>query len=309
MYGRMTAAGVAAGGVIGVMAAAALVPAQAAQAAASVRAATSVRVPCDPATLAAAVTAAAGGAALSLAPGCNYVLTAGLPVVTRSLTIFGHGATLERSDAPGTPAFTILTVNDGGQGVVSVALSRLNFRNGNGAIALIDGGELTVTGGTFTGNSTAGDGGAIDIEDSDNISRINGARFIANSAAVGGAIDNDSGQNGELDISHCSFLGNHASSGGGAVLNESYDGSVSDSTFRRNTAAQSLRGIARTVAVVASGAQVASQPKTARFPETTPAKTAAASTTAGAANPSSRTARFPGTARAAMAAPSTPPQR
>ena len=88
MRRRMTAGGSTAAGVIGVMPAAGLAPAPAAQAAAS------VPVPCNPAALAAAVTGAADGATLSLAHGCRYVLTAGLPVVTQNLTITGNGATL-----------------------------------------------------------------------------------------------------------------------------------------------------------------------------------------------------------------------
>lgn len=68
------------------------------------------RVPCSTAALSAAIAAAntAGLGDLSLARHCTYVLAAPLQAVDASLTIAGHGATLERSHVPGTPAFTIL---------------------------------------------------------------------------------------------------------------------------------------------------------------------------------------------------------
>src|ERR1700728_1286912 len=60
--------------------------------------------------LVSAVSGAASGATLSLAKGCTYVLTAALPTVAQDLTINGNEATLKRSTAVGTAAFTILTI-------------------------------------------------------------------------------------------------------------------------------------------------------------------------------------------------------
>jgi hypothetical protein len=55
---------------------------------------------------------------INLAPGCLYALTTlypgagenGLPPITGAVTINGYGATIERSQAAGTPAFRILAV-------------------------------------------------------------------------------------------------------------------------------------------------------------------------------------------------------
>ena len=71
-----------------------------------------VAVPCSAAVLAADVSSARSGATLSLAAGCTYRLTAGLPVISANLNFSGRGATLTRSSAPGMPAFAILQVND-----------------------------------------------------------------------------------------------------------------------------------------------------------------------------------------------------
>ena len=70
-------------------------------------------VPCSAAALINSMNSASSGETLSLASGCVYRLTAGLPVVSEDLVIVGNGATLERSLLPGTPAFTILEVDVG----------------------------------------------------------------------------------------------------------------------------------------------------------------------------------------------------
>jgi len=88
-------------------------------------------VPCSTPALVSAVSGAASGATLSLAQGCTYVLTSALPTVAQDLTINGNGATLHRSTASGTAAFTILTITAG-----TVTLNRLSFTNGNGAITV-----------------------------------------------------------------------------------------------------------------------------------------------------------------------------
>jgi hypothetical protein len=100
-----------------------------------------VRVPCSAPTLASAISAPPAGQTLSLAAHCLYRLTAPLPVMTQDLTIAGHYATLARSKAPGTPAFTILSA-DG----ATLAVSRLNFANGDNAISVTEDGSLSVQG-------------------------------------------------------------------------------------------------------------------------------------------------------------------
>jgi hypothetical protein len=229
MYQKVTTACLAA---IGVMAAVSPAPAQAAA---------FVRVPCNPAALAAAVTGAASGATLSLAPGCDYVLTGALPTVTQNLTINGHGATLERSTAPGTPAFTILTVDGQGDSEVTATLNRLNFHNGNSAITVLDFGSLTVTGGTFTAN-TAANGGAI-VTSQNNGERLTGL-VVGGNSATGDA----GGVQGDGDrIEDSRITGSVAGADGGGVYTSVSMLSVSTgftgTTISRNRAVTGGGGI------------------------------------------------------------------
>jgi hypothetical protein len=144
-----------AGTAAGAVAAGAITAAGLCAAPAALAAAAATDVPCSVTALAADISSASSGETLSLAAGCVYDLTAGLPVISQDLTIDGNAATLERSDAAGTPAFVILQA-DGG----ALAISKLNFRNGKGAISVTGLTSLTVNGGTFTAN-TATYGGAI----------------------------------------------------------------------------------------------------------------------------------------------------
>jgi polymorphic membrane protein len=224
----------AAAGVAAALAALAVSPA-AAQAAPAAPAA--VNVPCNSAALAASISGASSGGALSLAPLCVYRLTAALPDVSQALTIHGNAATLERSTASGTPSFTILTVTTGG----SLTVSGLNFRNGGsgrggaesdtpaGGALNNQGDSLSVTGGAFYGN-TAEVGGAIENNFGSNLA-VHGAVFNHNSAAFGGAIENDS--TGLLTGD--TFVGNTAMEWGGAVLTSS-EGTLTNCIFLRNTA-------------------------------------------------------------------------
>ena len=193
-----------------------------------------VRVPCSVRALVLAMTSVSSGEVLSLASHCTYLLTQGLPVVSADLVILGNGATLTRSYAAGTSAFVILTSNAG-----TLTISRLSFRNGDGAITM-GGGQLTVTGGTFTGN-TAADGGAISeptAQDGFNAPIVSNATFIANRATdSGGAIfDGDNPLNG-VQVTNCTFSLNRAANFGGAIYDFSIDETVNGSTFVGNRAA------------------------------------------------------------------------
>jgi hypothetical protein len=118
-------------------------------------------------------------------------LTAGLPVVGQDLAIWGNRATLKRSHACGTPAFVILQA-DG----AALTVSKLNFRDGSGAIAITDTATLAVNGGTFTGN-TGGNGGAIfDFDGPDD--QVTGSVIRRNQAASGGALSRDPQQARQL---------------------------------------------------------------------------------------------------------------
>src|ERR1700683_1823113 len=201
-----------------------LAPAQAARAG-------TVRVPCSVRALVLALTGVSSGEELSLERNCTYLLTRGLPVVSADLVILGNGATLKRSYAPGTPAFILLASD-----AAFLTVSRLSFRNGDGAITM-GGGQLTVTGGTFTGNAAA-DGGAISelvVKTGYNGPVVSNATFIANRAAdSGGAIfDGDSALEG-IQVTDCTFSGNLAANFGGAIYDFSVGETVSGSTFVGN---------------------------------------------------------------------------
>jgi polymorphic membrane protein len=211
----------AAAGVASVLAGGAM-PAAAATAQATV-----TQVPCSTPALVSAVSGAAAGTTLSLAGACTYVLTAALPTVGQDLTINGNGATLTRSTATGTAAFTILTITAG-----TVTLNRLSFTNGNGAIAVDGLAQLTVTGGVFSGN-TAVNGAAIDNTGS-TVVQVNGASFTDNKASGDGGAMYVYTALGD-QITDCQFAGNTAGSGG-AYWEWSNGTAISGSVFRSNTA-------------------------------------------------------------------------
>ena len=176
-------------------------------------------VPCSTPALVSAVSGAASGATLSLAQGCTYVLTSALPTVAQDLTINGNGATLHRSTASGTAAFTILTITAG-----TVTLNRLSFTNGNGAITVNNLATLIVTGGVFSGNTAA------------SVVQVTGASFINNTATGdGGAMYVFTALGNQ--ITDCTFLGNTAAGSGGAYWEWSNGTTISRSTFGGNKAA------------------------------------------------------------------------
>jgi|HubBroStandDraft_2_1064218.scaffolds.fasta_scaffold21281_2 predicted outer membrane repeat protein len=188
-----------------------------------------VNVPCNAATLATAISGAASGETLSLTPYCQYQIKAALPVVGQDLAIAGHWATLRRSHAPGTPAFAILSVDAG-----TLAVSDLNFSNGNGAISATENGSITVQGGTFSGNSAA-NGGAISSYTGAGNLTVTDATFSGNSATyAGGAIYTNEAA-GNTTVTGSTFTKNKAGDIGGAIYNF-FDMEVSASRFNANQA-------------------------------------------------------------------------
>jgi hypothetical protein len=161
------------------------------------------------------VPVACSAAALALAARCTYRLTAGLPAIYDDLSIVGHGATLQRSTAPGTPKFAIIEV-DGGPTV-----SDLNFRNGVPAIDFAGPGVLTINGGLFSGNKGAG---AITDTSPGSGPQVNGATFTRNTTAdSGGAIYDDADAGGST-VTNSTFYGNTAAGSGGAIFEAGQEG-------------------------------------------------------------------------------------
>jgi predicted outer membrane repeat protein len=196
-----------------------------------------VSVPCNTPALMSAISDASSGQKLQLAFGCTYVLTAPLPTIDTNLTIVGFGASLERSEDVDTPDFTILGVGAG-----DVSLIEVNFYNGGdgfgsddigddyaGAI-WNDGGNVSVLGGTFAGNSSNKYGGAIYNEDG--TLAITSAYFEYNGAEWGGAIYNEDTMT--LRSSH--FLDNEAGEGGAIYTDDS--ATVIGTTFTQDGAGE-----------------------------------------------------------------------
>ncbi len=173
-------------------------------------------VPCSAASLISAINSAnTGGGTLTLTSGCTYTLTAknnttdggvGLPVIKARITIAGNGATITRS---GSVAFHLLDVASAG----NLTLSSLTMTNGlandgvNGGGAIDSHGTLSISGSTFSGNSSP-----------------------ATSGTSGGAINSS----GTLTVTTSTFTGNTAQEGGG-IFNQK-TATITNSTFKNNTA-------------------------------------------------------------------------
>lgn len=108
-----------------------------------------------------------------------------------------------------------------------------------GAIDL-EGGTLSVSGGTFDSNGSYDYGGA--IEDDAGSVTIDKSTFSNNNAGYGGAIENDKGA---FTLSNSTFSGNSASAGdGGALLlqQNTGDNSVSSTAFTNDSATDGEHG-------------------------------------------------------------------
>ncbi|MGH7129390.1 MAG: CSLREA domain-containing protein, partial [Planctomycetaceae bacterium] len=130
------------------------------------------------------------------------VLTISNDMADPDLTIDGD------LDGDGTPDITVDA--QGGSRVFLIA---------SGAEATLEG--LVITGGAFSGGGILNDGGTLTVTNS---------TFSGNSAGYGGGIRND---NGTLIVTNSTFSGNYGSSGG--IHNNAGTLTVTDSTFSGNT--------------------------------------------------------------------------
>ncbi|MBI4672562.1 MAG: DUF11 domain-containing protein [Chloroflexi bacterium] len=181
---------------------------------------------------------------LELTASCTYTLTAvnntdpnagpnGLPVITSDITFNGHGATITRSAATGTPAFRIFQVNSSG----ILRLNDVTLSNGStdweGGAVYNEGGTVELTGTILFDNhaTTGSSGGAIINWDGD--VTVTSSVFQLNTAeGDGGAIFSF----GTLTVANSVFFENRADSTGGAIFN-SFTTAVVDTTFSENIAA------------------------------------------------------------------------
>jgi hypothetical protein len=176
---------------------------------------------------------------IELATNGTYTLTAvdnttngpnGLPVILsdtgHKLVIHGNGATLGRSTVVGTPRFRIFQIAAG----ADVTISGLTITNGNanlntdgvslGGGIFNNGGTLTITNSTLSGNSASAAGGGVSGE--------------------GGGIFNN---NGTLTITNSTLSGNSASDAGGGIFNSvshsnatNVSATITNSTLSGNSA-------------------------------------------------------------------------
>jgi hypothetical protein len=217
-----------------------------------------VGVPCSADALATAISNANanGGGVLDL-PNCDYVISTpatpadGLPVITGRVTITGGGNTvIDRNTM--SPLFRIFEVAAGG----NLILNHVIVENANTAAlggGVLNGGTLTVTSSTFTGN-TASNGGAISNSAGATASIANsGLKDNTTTSVGGGAIMNF----GTLNVSGTSVNGNHAPiNGGGLNTQPSGVSHISSSSFVNNTSGGLGGGFANLGTTVVTGTEV-----------------------------------------------------
>jgi hypothetical protein len=212
--------------------------------------------PCSVPSLIAAISTAnttPAASSVTLTSGCVYTLTApdnttdggtGLPVITGHVSVTGK-ATIARSAASGTAAFRIFDIGPGG----SLTLNSVTLSNGladdgvNGGGAILSHGSLTVTGSTFSGNSsptaTGTSGGAINSAGPLTVSL---STFTGNTAQEGGALFNQS-TTGVMTVTDSTFAGNTATIfGGGALVSVQGTTNLARDTFSQNSAAGTAGG-------------------------------------------------------------------
>ncbi|QLQ06416.1 MAG: hypothetical protein HZY76_10420 [Anaerolineae bacterium] len=131
----------------------------------------------------------------------------GLPLVTSVITINGHGSTITRSTAAGTPAFRIANVVPGGD----LTLNDLTISNGllttvSPAGGLRSWGALTLSHCIVENNSTAGNGGGI-----------------------------SQGSGATLELNDTVVRHNHAGNWGGGITSSESNVAVNNSVIEENT--------------------------------------------------------------------------
>ncbi|EME56935.1 polymorphic outer membrane protein [Amycolatopsis decaplanina DSM 44594] len=189
--------------------------------------ATEITVPCDPAALVQAVSAANATSepdTLSLAANCVYTLTAvadatwkaGLPSIQGKLTVDGNHATIER--AKDAPRFRIisnwgdLTLNEvtiaGGHAPDGVGTNSYGDANPGGSGGGIENwGPLTITDSVISGNTSGSGAPGADATATTTAGRGGGGGF-------GGGISSYSSSQITLTITRTSIIGNATGAGG-----------------------------------------------------------------------------------------------
>ncbi|HKO45252.1 MAG TPA: choice-of-anchor Q domain-containing protein [Pyrinomonadaceae bacterium] len=202
----------------------------------------------DQCTLRAAIqetnaTGAASGNAISFALTTPAVITlnTALPEISTSLTITGPGAnslTVQRSSAGGTPNFRIFTINSG----LTVGMSDLTISNGNvvgsfpanAGAGILNSGTLTLTEVMVSGNTAAGSGGGIYVDQG--TLNLNNSIITGNSAGSGGGVF----ALGTTTIDLSTIKNNSVSGNGAGLLNASGNPQPNLLTINRSTISNNI---------------------------------------------------------------------
>lgn len=203
-----------------------------------------VRIGCDSATLADAITTAnAAPATLRLAPDCTYLLTTALPRITgRVALVGGPSTTLKR--APAAVNLRILDVAATG----SLRVTELSILNGSTTTAegggIRNAGALVIADSTISGNTTLDQNGG-GISNTGHAIVIHSV--VASNATQGPTGDRNGGgiyNNGTLTVTGSRLSGNVAvRNGGGLITTAGHTSHVLASTISANSAANVGGGI------------------------------------------------------------------
>jgi uncharacterized repeat protein (TIGR01451 family) len=179
--------------------------------------------------------AGSGADTIELASGASYTLTAvhnnsggnnGLPVISSTITVNGHVATIARSTAV-TVTFRFFNVATAGQ----LTLNEITFRNGSGGTggAIVNSGVLMVNDSDFR-NNNGGFGAAIFNNPLTSTLTINNSVFEANTTGGGGAIYNQ----GVMTVNDSLVVNNNTGGNGAGIINNR-TATINGSTIQGNT--------------------------------------------------------------------------
>jgi hypothetical protein len=203
----------------------------------------------DAAALIAAINSATSGDTITLEAGCTYTLTVpdngsnGLPIIDKTLTFEGNGATIERSSDGGTPEFIIIWVEGG-----DLTVNNLTFANGltgiysNSSTVLVANstvknmiyegiinylGNLTVTNSTIANNGSSGIGIHSTGSTSTTVTNSTITGNTNTTANSGGGIGLDGG---DLTVINSTIANNSTTilnaNGGGIYFDNAFGGTV-----------------------------------------------------------------------------------
>ncbi len=185
------------------------------------------------------ITVPAGTYTLTIAGTDENVAATGDLDLTSNITINGAGAGSTIIDGGALDRVFHVTGDD------TVNISGVTVRNGSvaggGGGLRNDGGTLTITNSTVSGNSATGGNHGGGLRNQSGAVTISNSTFSGNSATTGGGLFNGLGYT--VTISNSTFSGNSATSGNGGGINNQGTVTISNSTFSDNSASASGGGI------------------------------------------------------------------